>query len=67
MYEQGPVTRGHRNTSKQETIAERRVEREMRERLRYRRDYWRAPPEQRKRIERAVRESILLRRYEDES
>ncbi|MGN6171167.1 MAG: hypothetical protein ACTHQQ_23815 [Solirubrobacteraceae bacterium] len=51
----------------EQTIVERSIERETRELLRRRDDYWRADREQRERIERDVRESIMLRRVEDES
>ena len=51
----------------QQTIVERSIERETRELLRCREDYWRAERERRGRIQQDVRESVRLRRVEDES
>jgi hypothetical protein len=50
-----------------QTIVERSIEREMRERLRSMDDYWRADRQGRDRIEKTVRESIRLSKYEDEA
>jgi hypothetical protein len=58
---------GDDQVSEPQTMVERSIESEMRERLRWMDDYWRADREQREQMEHDVRESIRVRRYEDET
>jgi hypothetical protein len=51
---------------KQETDVERSIELAVREQLREVNEYWQGDRDQRERIERQERESIVLRRREDE-